>query len=61
MPKAIQNLVDGAEFLDRVIRRREKGKILYIFIFKDSFETWTKTYDGHGKILGHSSFIPIPK
>lgn len=65
LPKAIQNLVDGAEFLDRVekhrIRQNGRSKTVYMLVFRDSFETWAKFYDGWGNSLGQTYFIPYER
>jgi len=57
MPKAIQQLVDGAEFLIKVERVKRNGKIIYKFTFQDSFETWARLYDGSGNKVCESPFI----
>lgn len=59
MPKAIQNLVDGAEFLASVNRIRKNGKVVYRFVFRDSFEAWVRYYDAKGNKLSETPFVPI--
>ena len=59
MPKAIQNLADGMEFLDHVERVRKDGKTVYKFVFRDSFEIWVRCYDGHGNKVSETPFFPI--
>lgn len=65
LPKAIQNLVDGAEFLDRVekrrIRQNRHTKTVYILVYRDSFEIWAKFYDGYGNSLGQTDFLPYER
>lgn len=60
MPKMIQNLVDGMEFLNHVERIKKNGKTVYKFVFRDSFEVWARYYDGHGnKVLETPFFSPL--
>lgn len=66
MPKEIQNLVDGAEFLERVEKHKIKQpdgtlKTVYMLVYRDSCETWAKFYDGWGNSLGQTAFIPIAR
>ena len=59
MSKAIQDLVDGMEFLDHVEKIKRNGKTVYKFVFRDSFEIWARYYNGRGNKLGESPFIAI--
>ena len=57
MPKAIQNKVDGAEFLTGVTRTKYEGKTAYRFHYEDSFEAWTRIYNGKGELIAESGYM----
>lgn len=59
MPKAIQDLADGAEDLQYVKRISEDGQVSYQFVFRDSFEMWARWFTAKGEKLKETTFVPI--
>jgi hypothetical protein len=58
LPKAIQRLVDGAEFLEKVSSQHKDGRKLYVLCYRDSFEEWFQVFDGRGALVHETPFLP---